>query len=904
MFLNIERTKFFEFIIPVIPIINSSNSIDMVLEQGRRLSLDKRLDRQFLREVSRFLNDLRLIQNIFNEYAIYTQNLESDEENILDPNKLLAILIYKNVLPRDFEDLHKEKGNLAGILGQHDALIASAEAQYTHQIRELEARMAAADEQLPSTIKELTKIYAMTLVSEMPSNFTHIQGPGNERIPAQSLWNNPNFEQILKEKQITFWSPHSGINRVTVGDIEAEVNSEKSFRERKLEVERKTQDEKDKIYRQIAKLRAKISSLRITEFNKIIQTDPSGVAPLFDRFGENKDLVKFLVMEGFLDDTYYQYTSLFHSGRLSPSDNKFLIQIRAFNNPEPNFQIDNPKEVIAAMRDADFRQNFTLNVTLVDCLLSDPSEYREQLSKMVSYVTENFADCEAFFSAYYEAGKNVSGLLAWMIEEWPEFLSAALKSAYANAHVANLVAHLSGSSLKTLGETVPALLAFFSKRLSGVLAQGIDVDPTRLQLLPFEIELLESVREYPAIVEVLATQGMYKLNLSNIEFIFERVRGAVGIDDLYTRNYSAILEAGGEALIYKVESNFAIYLHDVILCLKENTNESVSAILRVINDNELDEADVLSFLEAQSRELPALHDVPERLHVAVFELHKVEPSWSNCAEFLSSSNFDAGTLTKFLGADGTRRRIFREKINSGKGGFAVRKFLFENNSLSDDHYAQYVRALPRPFSYFPESIDADKLRVIVEEDRVTFSKATFSYLSDYLETQVLFISKHLDTYFKAEEVFDLNDEFRQRIILQNISDAQRLRLVEEMDWTQISSNPARASVIGDLYHRTGADVENFDAETAAAIVINTRPVEVQVSLLNRFKDVLSKDGVRQILNEMPSPFSYIRPGWRRPTLPISDENLALATWLESRGVISSWEKNLTFKEIRIYNFRR
>lgn len=64
VFVNTDRTKFFEFIIPVIPIINASNSIDMVLEQGRRLELDGRLDRQFLREVSRYLSDLRLIPTL------------------------------------------------------------------------------------------------------------------------------------------------------------------------------------------------------------------------------------------------------------------------------------------------------------------------------------------------------------------------------------------------------------------------------------------------------------------------------------------------------------------------------------------------------------------------------------------------------------------------------------------------------------------------------------------------------------------------------------------------------------------------------------------------------------------------------------------------------------------------
>lgn len=116
IFVSTDRTKFFEFIIPVIPIINSSNSVDKVLEQGKRLSIDSRLDKQFVREVSRYLNDLRLIQNIFNEYAIYAANLEPEGETNLDATRLLAVLIYKNVFPSDFEKLHRGHGNLAELL--------------------------------------------------------------------------------------------------------------------------------------------------------------------------------------------------------------------------------------------------------------------------------------------------------------------------------------------------------------------------------------------------------------------------------------------------------------------------------------------------------------------------------------------------------------------------------------------------------------------------------------------------------------------------------------------------------------------------------------------------------------------------------------------------------------------
>jgi hypothetical protein len=168
MFVNTDRTKFFEFIIPVIPIINSSNSIDKVIEQGQRLSIDDRLNRQFLREVSRYLGDLRLIRNIFNEYAVYVANLETDDENILNANKLLAILIYKNIFPSDFELLHSGKGNLAQILSRHDELIANLEVEYKAAISHLEGQIETAELQLPADLEELRKIYAMALIQKLP----------------------------------------------------------------------------------------------------------------------------------------------------------------------------------------------------------------------------------------------------------------------------------------------------------------------------------------------------------------------------------------------------------------------------------------------------------------------------------------------------------------------------------------------------------------------------------------------------------------------------------------------------------------------------------------------------------------------------------------------------------------
>ncbi|WP_197477851.1 MULTISPECIES: YobI family P-loop NTPase [unclassified Marinomonas] len=361
MFLNTERTKFFEFIIPVIPIINTSNSIDMMLEQGKRLDLDDRLDRQFLREVSRYLNDLRLIQNIFNEYKIYVANLETDGENLLDANKLLAILIYKNVYPRDFEELHRGEGVLAKVLNQQDELIGVCEKKFRTELKQLENQIVAGEKQIPSDVKELQKIYLMTLIEQLPKDTYSISLNSSYWFAFQELFDNDIFEQLINTSQIHCHFNNGYYRKININNLQDEVDPHKSYQQRKLEVESIATDNKNSILRKISDLRSKIATLRLTNLNELLRLNSESMQDLFEDFGANGELARFLILESYLDDTYYQYTSLFHSGRLSPNDNKFLIQIRAFVTPEPNFPIDNPAEVVAAMREEDFRQNYVLN---------------------------------------------------------------------------------------------------------------------------------------------------------------------------------------------------------------------------------------------------------------------------------------------------------------------------------------------------------------------------------------------------------------------------------------------------------------------------------------------------------------------------------------------------------------
>ncbi len=502
MFVNTDRTKFFEFIIPVIPIINTSNSIDMVLEQGRRLELDGRLDRQFLRDVSRYLNDLRLIQNIFNEYAIYVANLETDGENLLDANKLLAILIYKNVYPRDFERLHRGAGTLAEILNLQDELIGHGEAKYRAEIAEIEKRLDVAERQTPSDLRELRQIYAMALIEKLPVNVISVRSGQGTWITLPLLVSHDEFEQLIGAPSLLCRNIHNQ-QQVDVSKLQSEVDSQKSYQQRKAEIENKAAGNKNKSLRRLHELRSKIAALRTTKLKKLLRLNADRVQDLFGNLGENGELARFLILEGYLDDTYYQYTSLFHSGRLSPNDNKFLIQIRAFVTPEPGFPIDNPKEVIAAMRDEDFRQSYVLNVKLVDSLLSDPSCYPDQMKKLIEFLSSEFESCESFFDSYYSSGHYVVGLLSELAKAWKGIVPTAIASPNNISHVTQLVASLPESVLKTLARDFEELPKFVSENLPEILLNSPELAPERLVCLDFEVKDLAAIKEHSEIVRVM-----------------------------------------------------------------------------------------------------------------------------------------------------------------------------------------------------------------------------------------------------------------------------------------------------------------------------------------------------------------------------------------------------------------
>jgi hypothetical protein len=906
MFVNIERTKFFEFIIPVIPIINSSNSIDMVLEQGQRLELETRLNRQFLREVSRYLDDMRLIQNVFNEYAIYVSNLENDGESVLNANKLLAILIYKNVYPRDFELLHRGEGALAGILNLKDDLISAGEIKYRAEITEIEKQLEVAEHQTPSNLKELRQIYAMALLEKIPAN-QNVLGPNqNELIGINELVNSEAFERLINASTI-YCRHQSGYHpqAISIPNWQNGVDPGKSYFDRKKEIQSKAKENKNKSLRRINELRAKIASLRTTKLNVMLRLNAERVQSIFETVGGTGELARFLIFEGYIDDTYYQYTSLFHAGRLSPNDNKFLIQIRAFTTPEPTFSIDNAKEVIVAMRDEDFRQSFVLNVKLVDCLLSDRSSYSGQTKKFFELLSSEFEQCASFFDAYYANGKHVSALLSGLSVAWEELVPYVIESPSSILHVTQIVSKLPENVLKTLAKKFAELPDFIATHLPEILINLPELEPERLAWLDFEVKDLTAIKGHSEIARFMFNKGLFKLTVENLEYAFDVILEENDLKQLREKNLTAIRSANCETLIRRIERDFELYVRGVLLVLEENSKEDVPAILEVISCDSLELDVIREFLNRQTAMIPSFDGVPERCYSILFQLNKIEPTWLNCLTFMGSSEFEADILTSYLEHKNVRTTLLQHPIPDDQDYFALRSFLLNASLLTDIAYKEYVCSLPKPFRAFPKDLAPTKLKILIDADKIIFANKSLEELSEHKELQVRFVAANIRIYLEKPDNFEIDDDFREELLKTEINNAAKIGIIKLMDLETLVSRPKRAGIIGPIINNFTHLVSEIDENIAESIIVNSRPLATQISLFNSFHYLMNDIKVRNILSKLPAPYSDIKTGYNTPRLKNTLENKNLVKWLHEKKLISSWSENdLVSNDLKINLYRR
>lgn len=277
VFKDTNRAKFFDFIIPVIPVINASNSGDILFKKLSD-SADNSISRDFISGITLYIEDMRMLKNIRNEFVLYKGKLSAGGGIELPLDKLLGFIVYKNKYPNDFAQLNSNKGMVAGIFNGKRDLVNKLILSIDKNIAELKEELSQIENEKLDSIKDLRRIYLAAILEKIQN--CRMVSINNAAHEFAVLLSNEKFNLLKSQSNIQYqpnnqyqnYQQNSGISFKTIEDF---VDPKLSYDQRERLINQKSNGHIEELKRNIEGQNEQKRDIRSLSIKDLIDAYPS-----------------------------------------------------------------------------------------------------------------------------------------------------------------------------------------------------------------------------------------------------------------------------------------------------------------------------------------------------------------------------------------------------------------------------------------------------------------------------------------------------------------------------------------------------------------------------------------------------------------------------------------------------
>lgn len=373
LFESQERTKFFDFIIPIVPVVTTSNSHDILNKLLTEMREYDSLDKTFLFNISLYLDDMRLINNICNEYLTYKETLSKLP---LEREKIFSMVVYKNIFPRDFSLLQKNQGYLFELLNSKENAIKNRREGLNNRIKELEKKIEKAEEE---QLNDELELYGTILKVPPGRKVIKVNGKSESDFSSRSDY----IKELLADDSdiITFqdyWDANTNQSKRTenIDSIFPEINTPE-FQDRLKNTKNKKIIEKLK--EEIKKINDELGELDSYRLSDVYQyaTDIDDFQSYFTeeiRKNPQASIISFLIRNAYIDESYQDYLNHFYENTITVEEKEYLRNVVSGRDGNYDISLTHTNEIVNRLAIKDYRYSYVLNYNLFDYLLNSKKE--------------------------------------------------------------------------------------------------------------------------------------------------------------------------------------------------------------------------------------------------------------------------------------------------------------------------------------------------------------------------------------------------------------------------------------------------------------------------------------------------------------------------------------------------
>lgn len=781
MFYNKDRVKFFDLIIPVIPFINSENSYEMIERMIENLGLRDKFTNDFVYGISIYINDMRLLTNIINEFLVYFHKLfykETNEQINISLEKLLSIIIYKNFHPDDFSKLHKREGDLYKLIHKrkHEFIKTSLKDLNT-KIDEVKDSINDSNLFYLESESELNKYLVLDIGQKNNINQILLNGS------YQSIVNISESKELLEnlleidEDRLQCTRFNGQTTFINSSNL---INSSKSFIKygEKIEfIKNKQKEKRNLLTEKLEQLLKEKIDLEAMTINQLVEQNTSSIH--IPKSILESEILLYLVSQGYISTDYPSYISLIHD--LSEVEIDFIRKVKSSKTTDPSIILNRIDSIFKKLSISDCRKSSILNFSLVEYLFEHKDQNLDKYNALLEVFKKQNQDIIKFVYSYIklpEVDKShfIKTLTSIKNDFWNDLVSEEsieyvdedelLSLLFKYADLEDIIKTNSSTNSITMhiNEMANFIRFVVEKKLP------IEKVQSYIQHTGARIESLSMPKsnEEKKLFDFICNYNLYFICKDTLQVVSSYYQGKyISFEDAVS--YAKLSNLQNKKIIEYIDENIDTFIsHAYTQYPHTETNDSLKSI---IGNDQLKDAHREAVIEHMDNIFDDISFIDSISWKQLFKYKKIEATWENV---LTVYREYENTIPEFI-IDYLNEKdvadILKEQSLLHVEGYEeegdekflkdFRYTLYFQSNISNENLRLYRNTSPRCWTELSiDSFEEEKLKTIVMSNYLCTEPINYNNLKNHPHNvdnfHIHLIEKDVESFLKDKAKYDLS----------------------------------------------------------------------------------------------------------------------------------------------------
>lgn len=906
-----KRTKFFDFIIPILPVVSNGNSNEIIWKKLQKLksSLNFDLDKKFINDISILIDNDRIINNIINEFRIFKEKFEIES---MDDKKIFGMCLYKNLFPLEYAKLQNNEGRIYDFFDNKDNLLKKLTENLTVKQNEIKNDIEKIKSENLLNVKELKSLFVFYIDKENNNSYYKFVVTNKQNNKEKNIIGLNDFKTKEINKDYftdnynftyndTSFSYTPEIKNET--DLFKEFGGKEAFLQRLNRIEIISENKIDIKEKELNDTIYKINNINKLSIKKLIilfgEDEILQSAVKNENIEENlNDIEKFLIKRGHIAEDYKDYMTVFYEGNLKKEDYKFVLSVKNNKPLAYDFKITNISNIIERLIDVDYENLAILNYYLLGYIIK--TDKKELENKIISLIDDNNVDSMDFIDGYisnnYNSSKFVNDLIINSHNLWHKIISYDYTDEHMNEWAVRfLLASITKENINN------SFINFVnnSKNIDKYVSNDhINNVIDNMKLFKIKLSNIAEISNIDFMNKVLVN-NLYDLNSNMIKLFLNMKK--IDIKDFKSKNLTIILNNTTYMKEY-VLGDFTEYYNS---CYSqedssEDTEESIDAIL---HNNNIDIEIKKAVVKNEKFDKYSVNELDLDIVNEIILEDKMDINYANILYISSRNENLPGNLARHISKHINEYKNFKlgknkDKFNETDLNDFINKYIYSEFVSKED-----LNILIKSFKYKVmkiEEINLDKLDVLINNNSIDFNVDNYDYIKkNYVIRLIDFIINNKKNFINNISEYDFSDI--SDILLQNDSfnRTDKMIIKSQINLTNLSSET--------LIQLMKEGVINTDNETINLKILDDTRISnnEKINLLKKWLNELDKDIRRgtEIIHNLQGNFVWINSYKKSVTFDKDTIDEEFCKLLKEKKYIKEYKIKPTGR-ITLYNYKK